>query len=597
MADAVRHALEGMVPELEAYEKRGYFSRAEVRAIVRRRQDHEYALRRKAALRADYVRAAEYEQDLERLRALRRRALGAAAPKPGAADHAILRRVHSLYERATRRFRGDLSLWAAWARFCAASGARRQMSRVLTRALQLHPAAAPLWAYAAAWELERNGNAAAARALMQRGLRMCAGAPGAPGLWHEYFRLEALYAARLGARREVLGLVGGGESDAAAAAVLRGAVARVVYDGAVAALPAEPLAFRARFLDVLRPLPLPGAAELEAHILADIAAAFPGNPGAVELEARRRLRDGAGAGAAAEAFDAAAAGAAPARRAELLAAQLRLLGCELRSALAAGDAGAAAELAERCLASAARAAEGGAALADESLLAAARLRLRLGRPAEAAAAARREAGAAPSAAALRLDLGLQSLCGAAPDAVGAAALAAVRSAAGAPRADVWLAAVRAVDAADAPLAPLADEFVAARRGAARGPARGGAGAAAAALYRALWAADGPAAARRFAHALLALPLAGGEFVHAALDAELAAAAAGGAGAPAAAGVRALFEAGAAAYGAEDVELWLRYARRERAADGGGGGAHWRALKALRPELAEEFAARSRPGGA
>lgn len=59
------------------------------------------------------------------------------------------------------------------------------MSRVLTKALQLHSGCAALWTYAAAWELEANQNAAAARSLMQRGLRMC---KHAPQLWHEYFR-------------------------------------------------------------------------------------------------------------------------------------------------------------------------------------------------------------------------------------------------------------------------------------------------------------------------------------------------------------------------------------------------------------------------
>ena len=49
--------------------------------------------------------------------------------------------------------------------------------QVLIKALQLHPTVAGLWSYAAAWEFEHNANAAAARALMQRGLRMCPRSP------------------------------------------------------------------------------------------------------------------------------------------------------------------------------------------------------------------------------------------------------------------------------------------------------------------------------------------------------------------------------------------------------------------------------------
>lgn len=73
----------------------------------------------------------------------------------------------------------------------------------MTKALQLHPAVAGLWSHAAGWELEHNRNVAAARALMQRGLRLC---KADTQLWVEYFRLELLYAHTLRARRRVLGI-------------------------------------------------------------------------------------------------------------------------------------------------------------------------------------------------------------------------------------------------------------------------------------------------------------------------------------------------------------------------------------------------------
>lgn len=38
MADSVRRILEEMVPELEALEEAGFFSKAEIRSIVQRRQ-------------------------------------------------------------------------------------------------------------------------------------------------------------------------------------------------------------------------------------------------------------------------------------------------------------------------------------------------------------------------------------------------------------------------------------------------------------------------------------------------------------------------------------------------------------------------------
>lgn len=56
MADTVRYLMEEMVPELEDLEERGYFTRSEIKQIVRKRTDFEYLLKRRAALKADYLR-------------------------------------------------------------------------------------------------------------------------------------------------------------------------------------------------------------------------------------------------------------------------------------------------------------------------------------------------------------------------------------------------------------------------------------------------------------------------------------------------------------------------------------------------------------
>jgi U3 small nucleolar RNA-associated protein 6 len=56
MADTVRYLMEEMVPELEDFVARRYFSRAEVKAIVARRTDFEYLLKRPAPLKEDFMR-------------------------------------------------------------------------------------------------------------------------------------------------------------------------------------------------------------------------------------------------------------------------------------------------------------------------------------------------------------------------------------------------------------------------------------------------------------------------------------------------------------------------------------------------------------
>eukprot|EP00978_Attheya_sp_CCMP212_P003043 scaffold6222_cov50-Attheya_sp.AAC.3 len=59
-----------MVPPLRDLMDSGVFSEAETRAIVTRRRESEYLLRRRVARKADFLRYIESELALERLRAL-----------------------------------------------------------------------------------------------------------------------------------------------------------------------------------------------------------------------------------------------------------------------------------------------------------------------------------------------------------------------------------------------------------------------------------------------------------------------------------------------------------------------------------------------
>lgn len=76
-----------------------------------------------------YIR---YEENLEALRVHRKAERGMAA-KHTLSEWAIPRRIHFIYDRALRRFKGDLDLWTRWLQHCRAAGSPRQMSKVLTR--------------------------------------------------------------------------------------------------------------------------------------------------------------------------------------------------------------------------------------------------------------------------------------------------------------------------------------------------------------------------------------------------------------------------------------------------------------------------------
>ncbi|GAQ85721.1 U3 small nucleolar RNA-associated protein 6 [Klebsormidium nitens] len=323
MADTVHYLMEQMVPELEDLERRGLFKKAEIKQIVKKRQDFEYLLKRRRGLKEDYLRYIDSETKLEALRQHRKNLLLKQLQADNArvrwrsslSDHAITRRIMFIYERASRKFKGDLGLWFHYLEYCRSKSGSRQMQKVLTKALQLHPARPALWIYAAAWEFEANQNAAAARSLMQRGLRMC---PKSGQLWLEYLKMELTYAQRLKTRREILGLGGaanqsgnGGEAapeakrqkveeSRAAAETSNGAsasldqlgykVAAATFQNTIASVP-DNLELRVRFLEVLEGFDFDGLEQLEEEVYASIERDFASSEDGRACLALRWVRD------------------------------------------------------------------------------------------------------------------------------------------------------------------------------------------------------------------------------------------------------------------------------------------------------------------
>ncbi|KAI7899389.1 U3 small nucleolar RNA-associated protein 6-domain-containing protein [Cokeromyces recurvatus] len=204
MAEQVQYQLERMIPELEALEKHNIFSHTEVQSIVKNRSKFEHALHRRIKQKLDFLRAIEYETNLEKLRKKRIARMGLEREIIGTSvQYAGVRRILSLYQRATIRFKGDLSLWLQYIEFAKSSHSNKVLSSIFVQAIQYHPNNASLWIMAASFEYEQNSNMAAARILLQRALRLM---PENQHLWHEYFRLELLYIEKIKLRRRVLGI-------------------------------------------------------------------------------------------------------------------------------------------------------------------------------------------------------------------------------------------------------------------------------------------------------------------------------------------------------------------------------------------------------
>ncbi|KAJ1822479.1 U3 snoRNP protein [Coemansia sp. RSA 2599] len=212
MAEAVQYQLERMVPELEDLERRSLFTKSELKAIVKKRTNFEYSLKRRKAPCASYLRYIEYEMNVDALRTKRKQRMKQMGQKITLSDYSITQRIISIYERALIRHRGNVALWIQYIDFLgsrvsgdAEQGYARALAKVYARAIMAHPYGEELWVGAAAHELESNVNGHGARALLQRALRVN---PKSQKLWIEYFRLEVMLVEKIRARRRVLGIDG-----------------------------------------------------------------------------------------------------------------------------------------------------------------------------------------------------------------------------------------------------------------------------------------------------------------------------------------------------------------------------------------------------
>jgi len=198
-ADKARFYLEQSVPELREWGRKNVFTKEEISSIAKRRSDFEHLLNaRGEATAADYARYASYELNLDALRKKREKRLQVKT-----SSFAGSRRIYFILDRGTRKFPGDLRLWAQYMEFSKKEKSHKHLEKILAKVLRLHPTKPELWIWAAKYMLEEQADMTAARGYMQRGLRF---SQNVKTLWLEYFRLEMIYIAKIDARKRILGL-------------------------------------------------------------------------------------------------------------------------------------------------------------------------------------------------------------------------------------------------------------------------------------------------------------------------------------------------------------------------------------------------------
>uniref|UniRef100_A0A0D9WUM8 Suppressor of forked domain-containing protein n=1 Tax=Leersia perrieri TaxID=77586 RepID=A0A0D9WUM8_9ORYZ len=321
MADAVQYRMERMSDELDDLERRGLFTRAELAEVVRRRRDFEFRLRRHSPLRADFLDYIAYELRLDALRDLRKRAIIRATPDDDH-DDAESADKKKRKKRKGKKWKKSVSDVAGVLRVLDIY----RMATVLAQVIRYHPKVPGLWIYAAAWEFDQNLNVAAARALMQTGLRSC---PESEDMWIEYLRMELTYLNKLKARKVALGedvktleknnddastwkeehkelfmslneQDEGSEKSIAHGVALEGKedlfwqqgllIIQTIYHGAKEALPSS-LTLRKKFLEILNSVDLAHSDELKVEVMDDLKNDFSHTEDYWDWFARLQLSD------------------------------------------------------------------------------------------------------------------------------------------------------------------------------------------------------------------------------------------------------------------------------------------------------------------
>eukprot|EP00906_Rhabdomonas_costata_P029795 RCo042085 len=196
MAELIRLQLESTLPAMEYFEARGVFTRKEISAIVRKREEHEYTLKAQMKHVEPYLQAVQYELGLEKLRARRMKGLGTRGETPAERElrQSIVKRISFLFVRGLWYVRGSAQvqqLFDKYVEFLKNTGRLSSIAKLNGKMIQLHPMCEHFWLHAAEFEGETQGNPAAARLLLQQGLRLL---PDCSALHLRHFQLELRFA-------------------------------------------------------------------------------------------------------------------------------------------------------------------------------------------------------------------------------------------------------------------------------------------------------------------------------------------------------------------------------------------------------------------
>ncbi|NXX48393.1 UTP6 protein, partial [Tricholaema leucomelas] len=285
MAERVEQRLEDRVPELEHLERVGLFTHKEIKAILRKASALEYKIQRRALRKEDFINYIQYEINLLELIKKRRARIGYSFKKEEI-EFSILQRVHSLFKRATGKWKDDVQLWLSHVAFCKQWNAKHQLSKVFSSMLAIHSNKPALWIMAAKWEMETRLSSESARHLFLRALRFH---PECPKLYQEYFRMELMNAEKQRKEKKEFerAKMDLGKSSYSEE-ILRGEMARIIYRDAAQKIKGAD--FHLAVLSIAKLFDF--TQDLQKEILESLQTKFADDPLTWDYMARRELELG-----------------------------------------------------------------------------------------------------------------------------------------------------------------------------------------------------------------------------------------------------------------------------------------------------------------
>ncbi|KAB0359177.1 hypothetical protein FD754_003333, partial [Muntiacus muntjak] len=195
----------------------------------------------------------------------------------------MIRRIQSVFQRASIKWKDDVKLWLSFVAFCRKWAANVQLSKLFSSLLAFHSNKPGLWILAAKWEMEDCFSSESARQLFLRALRFH---PRYPKLYEEYFRMELMHAEKLRKEKQEFEKadmdVGNLEH---AEEVLTGELARIVYKNSISVI--KSAKFHVSLLSIAQLFDF--AKDLQREIYNDLKALHTDDPLTWDYVARQEL--------------------------------------------------------------------------------------------------------------------------------------------------------------------------------------------------------------------------------------------------------------------------------------------------------------------